>query len=67
MWRGIATNRALAVTLPLTLAALPLAILVPGITSALHFAPLEPAIWAMAVGTGVLCTLWFEPFKGATR
>lgn len=63
VWRGVAANRPLVIAVPATLASLPLAVYVPGLQTVLHFAPLEPAQWALAVGVALVATLWYEPVK----
>ena len=67
LWRGLQGNLPLAIALPATLALLPLAILVPGLNSALHFSPLTPAAWGVALLTAAVATLWYEPFKSVRR
>jgi Ca2+-transporting ATPase len=62
-WRGLRVNPALLISLPLTLAMLPLAVYTPGVNAALHFTPLPLSLWALAFGSAAVSTLWFEPFK----
>jgi hypothetical protein len=63
LWQNFRINRPLAITLPLTLAVLPLAVYTPGLNMALHFAPLGAAQWGLALGVAVATTLWYEPIK----
>ena len=65
LWRGLKSNPALLIALLLTLAMLPVAVAIPGVNAALHFAPLSSSVWAVAIGTAAVTTLWYEPFKGA--
>ena len=67
LWRGLRSNTALLIALPVTLVLLPVAITVPGLNTALHFAPLPPSTWLVAVLTAAAATLWYEPFKEARR
>lgn len=67
LWRGVKVNRALLIALPLTLVMLPIAIAVPGLNAALHFAPLSASEWGLAVAVAAAATLWYEPFKGVRR
>lgn len=67
LWRGLRTNVALLITLPATLVLLPIAVTVPGLNAVLHFSPLPLSVWVIALLTAVVCTLWYEIFKGARR
>jgi Ca2+-transporting ATPase len=67
LWHGLRGNVALLVTLPLTLALLPVAIFVPAVSAALHFTQISPAAWATALLTAGATTLWYEPLKPPRR
>lgn len=64
LWTGLRINRALLIALPVTLAMLPIAVNVPGLNAALHFAPLSTTTWVLAIVLALATTLWYEPFKG---
>jgi Ca2+-transporting ATPase len=63
LWTGLRINLALLIALPVTLGMLPIAVNVPGLNAALHFAPLSTTTWVLAIVLALATTLWYEPFK----
>jgi hypothetical protein len=46
---------------PATLAILPLLVYVPAFAQAMHMGMPDATHWALALGIGFACGLWFEP------